>query len=79
MKIELIDDIRNAGKMISVQAFGALAGLANVQIFYNDIPEEIRSLIPIQYVPKIMLALAVVGFVGRMVKQFGVKDDNASN
>jgi hypothetical protein len=64
--MRLVDNARAAWRWASVQV---LAVLAVLPIVWAEMPEEIRAMLPPEWQPWILSALAVGGIVGRLIKQ----------
>jgi hypothetical protein len=66
MKLRLIDNWREGWRLVSVWCFAA-AGLLQA-IWLGMTPDE-KALVPESYAHWITLAVAVIGIVGRFIKQ----------
>jgi hypothetical protein len=66
MRIELIDDVRSAWRMFSVQAMSAALA---VQGAWAALSDDLKTSIPHWVVTGLTLALLVTGIGGRLVRQ----------
>lgn len=73
MKINLVDDWRNAWKWISVRSMVVAAAIQGTWIF---IPEDMRDAIPHGIVSGLTIGLLALGIAGRLIKQ---GDANVAN
>lgn len=64
--MKLVQGWQSAIKWHSMQV---LALLAAVPVLWEQVPVEIKALIPEQYNPWIVTGLAIIGMVLRLVKQ----------
>jgi di/tricarboxylate transporter len=64
--MRLVDNARAAWRWASVQV---LAVLAVLPLVWAELPEDIRSMVPHEWQPWVLSALALAGIVGRLVKQ----------
>ncbi len=64
--MKLIDDWRNAYKKFSVQANGLSVAMIGA---YVSLPEKMQDALPPKYVLLSAAAIAVLGTIGRMIKQ----------
>lgn len=64
--MKLVQNWQSAFSWYSVQV---LALLAAIPVMWEQVPVEIKALIPEQYNPWIMTGLALIGMVLRLVKQ----------
>lgn len=67
MKINLVPDWRNSWKWFSQQAFVMAGTLQTTMLLLT--PEQLESLNVSGYGGKLILAIVILGFVGRMVDQ----------
>lgn len=61
-----IDDVKQAWRMLSMQAMGAALAL---QVTWSQIPDDMKASVPHQWVTYATGALMVLGMLGRLVKQ----------
>ena len=64
--MKLVSDARDALRWHSTQAFAALALLPLV---WAELPDDLKSMVPDEYRPWIIAALAVAGLIGRLRAQ----------
>lgn len=64
--MKLIPEWRQSWRMFSVQALALVAGLP---LLWYELPVEIKALIPAEWTPYILTAVAVAGLIGRLVDQ----------
>jgi di/tricarboxylate transporter len=64
--MRLVENAAAAWRWASVQV---LAVLAVLPIVWAEMPDEIRAMLPPEWHPWILSALAVGGIVGRLIKQ----------
>lgn len=69
--MKLVKDARQAWRWLSVQALAVLAALPLV---WPQIPADVRAMLPAEWQPWLLTALAVGGIVGRLVDQGGGND-----
>jgi hypothetical protein len=66
MHMKLIDEAKQAWRMLSVQCMGAALAL---QVTWAQLPQDLKDAIPHQWVAYATVALLVLGVLGRLVKQ----------
>lgn len=66
--MKLIPNAGKAWRMYSVQALTALAALP---LIWEQMPLEIKALIPADWNPYILAGIAVAGVAGRLLDQTG--------
>ena len=66
MRMKIVDDARRAWRWFSVQA---LAVLAVVPLIWSELPPEVQALVPGEWKPWVLAAVAVAGILGRLVDQ----------
>lgn len=71
IKLQVIEDWRNAWKWISVNAMIAAGA---IQGAWLQMPDDLKAHVPPQLVSGATIALLVLGVVGRLIKQ-GASDD----
>lgn len=64
--MKLIENWRQAPRMLSVQALAVIAGLPAAWLM---IPDEVKALIPPAWIPWITTGLALAGIIGRLIDQ----------
>ena len=64
--MRLVENWKEAWTWFSVQAMAALVALP---VAWTMLPEEVKAMIPADWVKWIMVAIALGGLVGRMVDQ----------
>lgn len=64
--MKLVKDARRAWRWFSVQAMAALALLP---IIWMQLPPETQAMVPDHWRPWIMVAVAIGGIAGRLIKQ----------
>ena len=64
--MKLIPDWRQAWKWFSVQAFAIIIALPMI---WTAMPADVKSYLPDDWKPWIMVALAAAGIIGRIVDQ----------
>lgn len=69
-KMKLIDNAPQLWKMWSVRIMAAMAVGASV---WDQIPPDVKSLIPQNWLPYIVSGASVLGIIARAVKQFDKK------
>lgn len=62
----LVKDARRAWRWFSVQA---LAALAVLPVVWMQLPPDVQSMVPEAWRPWVMVALAIGGVAGRLIKQ----------
>ena len=64
--MKLVKDARKAWRWFSVQA---LAALAILPVVWVQLPPDVQAMMPDAWRPWVMVALAVGGIAGRLIKQ----------
>ena len=64
--MKLVKDARKAWRWFSVQAMAALALLP---IIWMQLPPDAQAMVPDAWRPWIMVAVAIGGIAGRLIKQ----------
>lgn len=64
--MKLIEEAKHAWKMLSMQAMAAAVALQGV---WSQLPDDLKSSIPHEWVSYATVGLLVVGMVGRLVDQ----------
>lgn len=70
--LKLIPEWRKAPRMLSMQAMSAATALLGA---WQAVPEELREHVPTTVLVWLVLALLVLGMVGRLLWQPGVRDE----
>lgn len=68
--MKLIPKWREGWRMYSVQALTALAALP---LIWEQMPMDIKAIIPAEWNPYILAAIALAGVAGRLLDQTGEK------
>jgi hypothetical protein len=66
--MQLIENWKQAWKLFSVQALALLAALP---VVWMSLPEDIKAMVPADWMKWIMVAIAIGGLFGRMIAQPG--------
>lgn len=64
--MKLVDNARQAWRWFSVQAMAIIAVLP---LIWEQMPPEVLAVIPAVWLPWIAAGMALLGLVGRLVKQ----------
>ena len=64
-----VPDWRDAKRWYSTWAFFLIALSEALEALWGWLPHDLKSHIPVEWMPKIVLAVAIVGLLGRLVKQ----------
>jgi hypothetical protein len=64
--MRLVDNAKQAWKWFSVQA---LAAVALIPLVWQELPYEAQAIVPAEWRPWALAAVAVSGLVGRLVDQ----------
>ena len=66
MPMRMVPDARRAWRWFSVQALAVLVALP---VLFETLPPEVVAVIPADWQPWIIAAVALAGMVGRMIPQ----------
>lgn len=64
--MQLIENWKDAWKMRSVQVFGLIAA---APLLWAQVPEDVKALIPVEWQPYVVSAMALIGAFARIKKQ----------
>jgi hypothetical protein len=64
--MRLVENWKQAWKMFSVQALALLAALP---VVWMTLPEDVKAMVPADWMKWIMVAIAIGGLVGRLIAQ----------
>lgn len=71
--MKLIDNLPQLWKMWSVRILAVLAVVASV---WQQVPDDVKAMIPPQYLGYIVAFVSVCGIVARAIKQFDNNDQS---
>lgn len=75
MNVKLIDEWKNAWKMVSMWCMGLPAAFIGV---WELLPPEFQATVPPAVLTKVTAVMLVIGMAGRLVKQGSVSDESKS-